>query len=110
MSCFTWPLLREPTDGFSIAAGPALQSASGKGINASEGPVPPFTLILSDFCPLLLHTLLFETSHYWIRAPQLLVSRNVYGSRNYSVHAAFGTQGAYQSNWEGLTDDHLLTM
>lgn len=46
----------------------------------------------------------------YVRASGLLALRNAWGSRTYSVHAASGTQGTYQSNWGGLTDDHLLTV
>ena len=92
----------------------ALQSASGKGkgINASEDPRPSFHPQLpSAFCPSRScrdSCLKLLSVGYVLR--RLLVSRNACSSRIYSVRAAFGTQGAYQSNWGGLTDDHLLTM
>lgn len=86
-----------------------LQSAWGGGNQrtASEDPLSLFfSLLPSAFVPPLAATEGF--SPLVMRARSL---SEVLGAAEAAPYAPPpGTQGTYQSNWGGLTDDHLLTM
>lgn len=89
-----------------------LHRAGGREKCQRGPPVPPFSPLPSAFCPFAPAASLVGKvlAAGYVRASRLLALRNAWGSRTCSVHAASGTQGTYQSNWGGLTDDHLLTM
>lgn len=90
-----------------------LQSALGEREDCQRGPpVPPFSLLPSALLPLAAAAAAavsgWRASRRWIRARSL---SEMLGAAEAALYALPpDTQGTYQSNWGGLTDDHLLTM